>query len=293
MKILVFGKTGQLARALRGNGDERLTIISLNRDQCDLAHLDRIEFAIAREDPDAVINAAAYTAVDKAEGEPALAMALNGTAPAAISAACKQAGLPLVHVSTDYVFDGLKTEPYGESDPVAPQSVYGRSKAAGEDAVLGSGANAAIIRTSWVYSAQGSNFVRTMLSLAATRDEISVIADQVGRPTWASDLARACLAAAQALAAREKNASGVFHYSGAGDATWADFAEAIFAEAAKRGLPSARVRPVTTAEYPTAAKRPPNSRLDTRKIEQVLGVPVRPWRDALALCMDEIAAHPA
>jgi dTDP-4-dehydrorhamnose reductase len=290
MKILVFGKNGQLAQALARRAGAELAVSAFGRNECNLMQADAIASAIAHEAPGAVINAAAYTAVDKAESEFDAAVALNATAPAAMAMACKSAGIPLVHVSTDYVFDGLKLTPYVETDPLAPQSAYGRSKAMGEKAVLKTGARAAIVRTSWVYSAHGANFVKTMLRLAATRDELGVVADQLGRPTWASDLADACIASARALGAGRSGAAGVFHYSGANDATWADFAEAIFAEAAKRSMPSARVKPITTADYPTPAKRPANSRLDTSKIEHELGIRPRPWREALALCMDEIAA---
>lgn len=293
MKVLVFGKSGQLAQALAESAGDDVSIVALGRGACDLTQTSAIAMAIADAAPDAVINAAAYTAVDKAESEPEAAEALNALAPAAMAAACAARGIPFVHVSTDYVFDGAKNAPYIESDPIAPQSAYGRSKAGGERGVLASGARAAILRTSWVYSAHGANFVKTMLRLAATRDEIGVVADQFGRPTWARDLADACLASAKALVAGKGEAAGVFHYAGGGDATWADFAEAIFAEAARRGLPNARVKRITTADYPTPAKRPANSRLDTTKIEATLGIRARPWREALALCMDEIAAQPA
>ncbi|HWA00038.1 MAG TPA: dTDP-4-dehydrorhamnose reductase [Caulobacterales bacterium] len=293
MKILVLGKNGQLAQALAARNSDKLAIVALGREACDLLRPDSIAAALAREAPNAVINAAAYTAVDKAESEPDAAMALNAVAPGAMAAACAARGTPFVHVSTDYVFDGLKTSPYVETDPIAPQSVYGRTKAEGEAAVTHAGGEAAILRTSWVYASTGANFVRTMLRLAATREELGVVADQLGRPTWARDLADACLASAIALANRDAAARGVFHYGGAGDATWADFADAIFAEAAKRGMPSARVNRITTADYPTPAKRPANSRLATTKIEAALGLRARPWREALALCMDEIAAQPA
>ncbi|HVY85329.1 MAG TPA: dTDP-4-dehydrorhamnose reductase [Caulobacterales bacterium] len=292
MKVLVFGKSGQLAQALAECAGDDVSIVALGRGACDLTQTSAIAMAIADAAPDAVINAAAYTAVDKAESEPEAAEALNALAPAAMAAACAARGVPFVHVSTDYVFDGAKSAPYIESDPIAPQSAYGRSKAGGERDVLASGARAAILRTSWVYSAHGANFVKTMLRLAATRDEIGVVADQFGRPTWARDLADACLASAKALVAGKDEAAGVFHYAGGGDATWADFAEAIFAEAARRGLPNARVKRITTADYPTPAKRPANSRLDTTKIEAALGIRARPWREALALCMDEIASQP-
>ncbi len=235
-----------------------------------------------------MINAAAYTAVDKAESEPDAAMALNRDGPAALARACADLDIPLVHISTDYVFDGTKPAPYVETDPKAPISVYGRSKSEGEDQIAASGARSAVIRTAGVYSSHGTNFLRTMLRLAETRDEIGVVADQVGRPTWAKDLAEASLAVAVRALDRDPAALGVFHYAGAGDASWADFAEAIFTNARARGAKAARVRRITTAEFPTPTKRPANSRLDTSKIEHELGLVPRDWRDACTLCLDDL-----
>ncbi|MEJ0059347.1 MAG: dTDP-4-dehydrorhamnose reductase [Terricaulis sp.] len=290
LRVLVIGKTGQLARELALRAPNDLAVTAIGRPELDLANPTNAA-AFVRDFPcDAVINASAYTAVDKAESELDAAMLLNAEAPGAIAAACAARDIPFVHVSTDYVFDGEKSAPYVETDATEPQGAYGRSKLTGETFVLTAGERAAIIRTSWVYASHGANFLRTMLRLAETRDELGVVADQFGRPTWAADLADVCLAVTRELAARNANAQGVFHYAGAGDATWADFAEAIFAASAQRGGPSARVRRITTAEYPTPAKRPANSRLDTTKIE-ALGVTPRPWREAVALCMDEIAAQ--
>jgi len=292
--ILVIGRDGQLARALAALNTSNLNLVCLERPEFDLTALDLIPATLRRIDPGGVINAAAYTAVDRAETEQAVAYALNRDGPAALAQACAERSIPFVHVSTDYVFDGEKPAPYVESDPKAPQSVYGRSKSEGEDAVLASGAHAAIIRTAWVYDAAGANFVRTMLRLAADRDEIGVVADQFGRPTWAADLAGACIAAMRALMsdgqADRRAAQGVFHFSGAGDATWADLAEAVMIEHAKRGGKIAQIKRISTADYPTPARRPKNSRLDCTKIEASLGVRPRPWREALSLCMDEIHA---
>jgi dTDP-4-dehydrorhamnose reductase len=287
MRILVIGESGQLARAL-----SRLDrVVCVGRAMFDLADATpkTAEALIRMHGAEAVINAAAYTAVDQAESEPGAAYALNRDGPAALAHACAAVDIGLVQVSTDYVFDGLKSTPYFETDVKAPQSVYGASKSAGEDGVLTSGARAAVLRTSWVYAAEGANFVRTMLHLAQTREEIGVVADQSGRPTWAADLAVTCTKVARLLAAKERIAEGVFHYAGAGDATWADFAEAIFEKARAHGWPSARVKRIATADYPTPAKRPANSRLDTGKIEVDLDLRPRPWREALDLCLREIA----
>jgi dTDP-4-dehydrorhamnose reductase len=284
--VLVFGRNGQVARELAGVAAGR-AIVFAGRETLDLADHARIDGLIAQLAPSAVINAAAYTAVDRAEGEADVAYALNRDAPAAMARACAARGLPFVHFSTDYVFDGALDRPYVETDPTGPTSVYGASKLAGEQAVTAVGGPAIILRTAWVYSAHGTNFVKTMLRLAADRDEIGVVADQVGRPTWARDGARAALLAADGLR-RDPALAGLYHLSGADDASWADLAEATFTESARRGGPTARVRPITTDQYPTPAKRPANSRLDTGKIQAALSWTPRPWRESLAACMNEM-----
>jgi dTDP-4-dehydrorhamnose reductase len=288
-KILVLGQSGQMAMELAKLGPPKgFELVFAGRARFDLAGPQDPDALIAAEAPAAVINAAAYTAVDRAECEPAAAFRLNRDAPAALARACARRDIPLVHVSTDYVFDGRKPEPYVETDPVAPMSVYGRSKAEGEAAVLAAGGRAVILRTSWAYSVFGSNFVKTMLRLARERPGIGVVDDQIGRPTWAEDCAGGALRAVQALLDRAPEAAGILHLSGAGDATWADFARAIFEASAARGGPTADVRPITTADYPTAAARPANSRLDCSKITSVLQLPMRPWREGLAACLDEM-----
>ena len=268
-----------------------VTVATLGRDRIDLSKPDIVADAIAALRPAMVVNASAYTAVDKAESDIDAAFALNRDGPAALAFACATLGAPLVHISTDYVFDGAKPAPYVETDAKNPATAYGRSKSAGEDAVLAANANAAIIRTSWVYASHGTNFLRTMLRLAETREEVGVVADQLGRPTWARDLAEATMAVALRARDNDPAARGVLHYGGAGDAVWADFAEAIFAGAAARGLKSARVKRITTADYPTPARRPANSRLDTTKIENTLGVKPRDWREACDACLSELAAR--
>ena len=243
---------------------------------------DAIHAALAAARPDAIVNAAAHTAVDKAEGEPDLAHAINAAGAGAVARAALRLGVPVVHVSTDYVFSGDKPAPYVETDPTGPTGVYGASKLAGETAVLASGADAAILRTAWVYSPFGANFVKTMLRVGATRPELGVVDDQHGCPTNALDLADACIAVAANLIARgDADLRGVFHTAGAGEASWADFAEAIFAESAHHGGPVATVRRITTAEYPTPARRPANSRLDCSRLAAAHGIRLPAWRDSL------------
>ncbi len=296
-RLLVFGSSGQLARELvRLGGEGGREVRALGRAELDLADpaldLDAAMAAVlAAERPDAVVNASGYTAVDRAEGEVDAALRLNQDAPAAMARACAAAGVPFVHVSTDYVFDG-RAGPYRENDPVAPAGAYGRSKAQGEAAVRAAGGRAATLRTSWVYAAHGANFVRTMLRLAQTREEVAVVADQRGRPTWARELAQGCLLAADALGRGELADTPVLHVSGGGEASWAQFAGAVFELSAARGGPSARVRPITTAEYPTPAPRPADSRLDGALAAERLGFRPRPWRDSLALCLDEMVLNP-
>lgn len=252
--ILVFGKTGQLARELAMLAPEARF---LDRSEADLADPAACRDAILAASPKVVINAAAYTAVDRAEAEEDLATAINGAAPGAMAQACAQLGIPLVHVSTDYVFDGLGEAPFAPDAPTGPLGAYGRSKLAGEQAIRASGAAHAILRTSWVFSAHGANFVKTMLRLAETRSELTVVADQIGGPTPARAIAKACMAIAAGLQA-DAGKSGTYHFSGAPDVSWADFARAIFRQAGK----SVSVQDIPTTQYPTPAVRPANSRMD-------------------------------
>jgi dTDP-4-dehydrorhamnose reductase len=286
--ILVFGRNGQVARELAELSESTGRAMNFaGRETFDLADHGAIDDLIARVAPGAVINAAAYTAVDRAESEVDSAYALNRDAPAAMARACAARGLPFVHFSTDYVFDGTLDRPYVETDSTGPTGVYGASKLAGELAVTAAGGASATLRTSWVYSKHGANFVKTMLRLAVDRDELGVVADQLGRPTWARDCAEAALSMVDALVETPK-LGGLYHLSGAADASWADLAQAVFDESARRGGPTARVRPITTDQYPTPAKRPANSRLDCGKIETALIWRCRPWRESLAACMTEM-----
>ena len=288
--ILVLGCNGQVARELDKIGPPP----AARRSAAGLGLVWRPDRGVPcprriRQSPAAVINAAGYTAVDKAESEPEAAFRLNRDVPGDWARACAARDIPFIQLSTDYVFDGSKPAPYLEDDPTTPISVYGLSKAGGEREVTAAGGRAAILRTSWVYSAFGANFVKTMLRLAQTRDELAVVDDQLGRPTWAEDCARGALRLVQALLDREGGSGGIFHLSGAGDATWADFAEAIFDESV--GGPRPRVRRISTADYPTPAKRPANSRLDCNKILRTLDWPCRPWREGLSACLKELEAQ--
>jgi dTDP-4-dehydrorhamnose reductase len=285
MKILATGGPGQLVLSLkerlRGSGD---SFVAVGPPELDLAKGDdeAVYTQLAAHSPDAIVNAAAHTAVDKAESERELAFAINAAGAGAVARAAKRLGVPVVHISTDYVFAGDKVGPYVETDPTGPTGVYGASKLAGEMAVLASGADSAILRTAWVYSPFGANFVKTMLRVGATREELSVVDDQRGCPTNALDLADACIAVARHLVAdSDPSQRGLFHVTGSGDGTWADFAEAIFAASATFGGPSARVRRITTAEYPTPAKRPANSCLSGEKLALAHGLTLPAWRDSL------------
>jgi len=257
-------------------------IVPVGRPALDLVgERDGIIEAIGDGQPDVVVSAAAYTAVDKAESEPDLAFAINERGAGAVARAARMLGVPLVHLSTDYVFDGSKPSPYTEEDEPHPTGVYGASKLAGERAVAAETANSAILRTAWVYSPFGGNFVKTMLRLAGDREEVGVVADQHGNPTSALDIADGVLAvAANLLGSPDPALRGIFHMTAAGDATWADFAEAIFAASAACGGSTARVKRIATADYPTAARRPANSRLDCRKLERSHEISLPNWRSS-------------
>ena len=282
--MVVTGREGQIVRALaeRATGTDS-EIIALGRPELDLAgQEDEIMSAIMRASPEVIVSAAAYTQVDKAESERNLAFAINEQGPKAVARAAHELGVPLIHLSTDYVFNGLKSSPYVEDDPTGPTGTYGASKLAGEQAVMAEHGNSAVLRTAWVYSPFGANFVRTMLRLAGDRDEVAVVADQHGNPSSAMDIAEGILAiAANLLASDDRVKRGVFHMAGSGEATWADFAEAIFAASATIGGPTARVLRISTADYPTGAKRPANSRLDCRKVERCHGVRLPEWSSSV------------
>ncbi|MFZ2982191.1 MAG: dTDP-4-dehydrorhamnose reductase [Sphingobium sp.] len=284
MRIAVTGQVGQVVTSLAERGAAAgHEVIAIGRPQLDLADPKSVMHALEAAAPDAIVSAAAYTAVDKAEGERDLAHTVNRAGAGAVAQAAKTLGVPLVHVSTDYVFDGALDRPYVESDATGPTGVYGVSKLAGEQAVLAAhGDNSAIVRVAWVYSPYGANFVKTMLRLAGDRDEVSVVADQVGNPTSGLEIADGILMVATNLVADSNPAlRGVFHMTAQGEASWADFAEAIFAASAARGGPSALVRRIGTVDYPTPATRPANSRLDCGLIARVHGVALPNWHGSL------------
>lgn len=286
--ILVTGGSGQLASALGAFAGTRV----VGRPVFDFDRPETISAVFRSVAPRLVVNAAAYTAVDAAETDADAAYRANRDGPAILARLCAEADIPLIHVSTDYVFDGTKTEPYVESDPVAPQGVYGASKLAGEQAVLDSGAHAVILRTAWVYAATGKNFVRTMLTVGKTRPRLTVVADQHGCPTTASDLAEAIMAVVARLDATgwRRDYQGVFHAAGSGATTWFGLAVATFEEAGRHGANVPEVAPIATADWPTPAKRPANSRLDCSRLHQVFGVRLPPWRDSLARTVETIFA---
>jgi dTDP-4-dehydrorhamnose reductase len=282
MRVLITGANGQLGGALQRTAPGWAEISAIDVDDCDLTDVPMLTARLVVEAPDLILNAAAYTAVDKAESDEDTARAINAGAVAAMVAAMASAGGKVVHVSTDYVFDGTASAPYAPDAQRNPQSAYGRTKAAGEDALRPADL---LVRTAWVYEAGGANFVRTMIRLMKEREELGVVADQIGAPTWATGLARTLWGLVEA------NASGTFHHSDAGVASWYDFAVAIAEEAHARGLiPRIPViRPLTTADYPTPARRPAFSLLDSRASRALLGAEAVHWRDHLRLMLEEEA----
>ncbi|MEE2525643.1 dTDP-4-dehydrorhamnose reductase [Hyphobacterium sp. HN65] len=279
MKILVIGSSGQVARALsaQAGGHE---VIRAGRPQIDLASPTGLADLIGQAAPDAIINAAAYTAVDKAEEDIAAARALNETGPAALARTAQALAVPFIHISTDYVFNGLGGAPYAETAGTAPLNVYGQTKADGEKAVLAVNPAALIVRTSWVYAPEGQNFVRTMLRLAAARDQLNVVEDQIGRPTEAHALADALLVLAEHL--RGGAEGGLLHVTNAGEASWRDLAEAAVRGA---GL-STPIAGIPTSAYPTPARRPGDTRLDISKAERDFGIVLPDWRESLDRCLE-------
>lgn len=272
MNLLVFGKTGQVARELQRIAPDATY---LGREDADLMNPAACAAAVTAHDADAIINAAAWTAVDKAETEEPAATTVNGEAPTAMAQAAAAKGIPFLHISTDYVFDGTGDQPFAPDHPTGPLGAYGRSKLAGEQGVRAAGGSHLILRTSWVVSAHGSNFVKTMLRLGAERESLDVVADQIGGPTPAAAIARALLTATKALTEGAKG--GTHHFSGTPDTSWADFARAIMAEAAL----SCRINDIPSTEYPTPAKRPLNSRLDCSALTSAFGIPRPDWREGL------------
>lgn len=284
--ILVLGRSGQVATELARQAPAALCLGRAEADLSEPGAAARIVADALDAGVTAVINAAAYTAVDRAEAEEGLAACVNAAAPGLIARECAARGVPLVHLSTDYVFDGTGSAPRAPGAGTAPLGAYGRTKLAGETAVRAAGGPHAILRTSWVFSPHGANFVTTMLRLSETRDALTIVADQVGGPTPADAIAAACLRIADALRA-DRALSGTYHYAGAPEVSWADFARAIFAEAGR----AVAVTDIPTAEYPTPARRPLNSRLDCTATEAAFGLPRPDWRAGLRATLKERAAR--
>ncbi|ETX10979.1 dTDP-4-dehydrorhamnose reductase [Roseivivax halodurans JCM 10272] len=285
MTILVFGRTGQVATELARIGGA--SVLCMGRDEADLTEPGRCGDIIESGAWDAVINAAAWTAVDAAEEHEAEAQRINADAPGEMARAAARRGIPFVQISTDYVFDGQGDRPFAVDARTAPLGAYGRTKLAGEEAVSEAGGPHVILRTSWVVSAHGKNFVKTMLKLGAERDRLTIVSDQIGGPTAATDIARACLTIAEALRGDPRK-TGTYHLSGGPDVSWADFAREIFAQA---GL-TPEVVDIPSSEFPTPAKRPGNSRMDNSATEAAFGIAQPDWRASLREILTELGARP-
>jgi dTDP-4-dehydrorhamnose reductase len=293
MKVLVTGREGQLVRSLveRSQGRAAVELRALGRPDLDLEKPGSAADAIARFAPDVVINAAAYTAVDQAEDEPDRAFRINGDAAGEVAAAARKAGAPIIHISTDYVFDGRGEGAYAEDAPVNPLGVYGRSKLAGEEQVRRNNSDHAIVRTAWVYSPFGRNFLKTMMTLAETRDLVTVVGDQYGNPSSALDLADGLLAMLDRWAGGEAVGLGqTYHLAGTGSASWFEFAATIFAELRALKLASAEVQPLRTSDWPTKAVRPQNSRLDSSKFARDIGFEMPAWQESTAAVIRRLAS---
>jgi dTDP-4-dehydrorhamnose reductase len=292
-RYVVTGRGGQVAQSLveRVERHSGIRVVPLARPDLDLADIGTIEKALVEARPELIISAAAYTAVDQAESDAAKAFVINSAAINEIGRVASKLNVPVIHLSTDYVFDGNKTSPYQESDPVAPLCVYGRSKLEGERCLIASGADYVILRTAWVYSPFNKNFLRTMLHLAESRNELNVVADQYGNPTSALYIADAIFTVAgNLLSSRDRRLRGMFHLAGSGETSWAGFASEIFRISAEMGGPSAIVHAIPTAQYPTPARRPTNSRLDCSKLERFHGVRLPDWKIATATTVQRLLA---
>lgn len=290
LKVLVSGRSGQVGSAIfEAEKPAGIEFSILGRPQLDITNSESIEAAFKQVRPDFVINAAAYTAVDPAEGDAENAERLNAEAAGLLAAIAATNDIPMIHLSTDYVFDGTKPSPYNETDPVSPLGVYGRSKLVGEQMVASANPQHLILRTAWVYSVFGSNFVKTMLRVAQSRDELGVVADQIGNPTSAHDIA-SCLIAivSQYRNARQDFKPGTYHMAGSGSATWADFAEFIFEVSSSYNGPTATINRITSEEWPTPVTRPANSRLDCSKLQQTFGLTLPDWRESTRTCIQRL-----
>nr|WP_312231408.1 dTDP-4-dehydrorhamnose reductase [Pseudomonas sp.] len=286
MRILLLGRHGQVSRELQLLFSSRHELIVLGREQLDLADTERLREAIRRLQPELIINAAAHTAVDAAESEPEAAFAINAIAPGVIAEEAAALDVPLIHYSTDYVFDGSKPTAYDEDDVPNPLGVYGRSKLAGEQAITAVGGKHLILRTSWVYSLHGRNFLLTMQRLLQEREQLSVVADQIGAPTWAGSIAAATGQLIERWQTAQTAAWGVYHFTARGETSWFGFAEAIATQLLAQGKPVAQLTAIATREYPTPAQRPLNSRLDCTRLERDWGVSLPDWHVGLLQCLN-------
>jgi dTDP-4-dehydrorhamnose reductase len=295
MRVLVTGAQGQLALSLarRAAAVPGLDLRTAGRPELDLERSETIAPAIRAAAPDVVVNAAAYTAVDKAEDEPERAFRINGAAAGEVAAAARRHGARIIQISTDYVFDGTGEGPYSENAPTSPLGAYGRSKLEGEWRVAEANPDHVVVRTAWVYSPFGHNFVKTMLAAATKRSELTVVADQRGNPTAAEDIADGLLALIGRWREQpDLGLRGTYHLAGSGVASWFEFAAAIFGEAARNGLPIASVKPIRTADWPTRAARPANSVLDSSRFAADFGYRAPPWRQSMAAVVAELAGRP-
>lgn len=287
MKILISGKTGQLAIELRKVLADMGELVLLGRDELDLSQPEQIRAQIRAHKPDLIINPAAHTAVDQAESEPQLATAINGTAPGIFAEEAKTLGIPLIHYSTDYVFDGSKDAPYTEDDAPNPLGVYGKSKLLGEKAVTAVGGQHLILRTSWVYSTHGKNFLLTMQRLLQEKPELRVVSDQIGAPTWAGTIAQSTRQLIERWQAGEVGAWGTYHLTAKGETSWFGFAQAIAEQLLAQDKPCSTLIPIPSSDYPTPAPRPLNSRLDCSRLEREWQVTQPNWHTALHECLAE------
>jgi dTDP-4-dehydrorhamnose reductase len=291
---MITGANGQVGWELRRSLAALGNVIAFDRSQCDLSQPERLPEVVRGLKPDVIVNAAAYTAVDDAEREEDLATAVNGRAPGILAREAARAGALMIHYSTDYVFDGCKAAPYTEDDPPCPVNAYGRSKLAGEIAVRQAGGAHLILRTSWVYGVRGRNFLRTMLTQLRERDELRIVADQIGAPTWAAEIAQATAAVIEAAVHERTEArftSGLFHLTAAGATSWHGFATAILDGATRYALLAGRaprLAPIASADYPRPAARPKNSRLAGERLKERFGVALQGWEEGLRLCLEEM-----
>jgi dTDP-4-dehydrorhamnose reductase len=293
MRILLLGAGGQLGQEIIARaGELEIEVAARSRAQTDITEAGMVEAAVRQTRPDIVVNAGAYTKVDKAESEPDQAFRVNATGPGVIAAACAIAGVPLIHISTDYVFDGTKSSPYVESDSTAPLGVYGASKLAGEEAVRGCHKKHLILRTSWVYGKYGANFLKTMLRLAGERSELKIVADQYGSPTSTADLAEVIFKLAPKLVAGgERTNWGTYHFTGDGETNWCQFADEILRRREKWVGSRPTLTPITSAEYPTPARRPSNSVLSNDLFKTTFRLSARPWQQSVSDVVDALTRN--